>query len=59
MTQYVTLCMTQNLGATLLQIGVYDTKMYDTKCKTGHMGIVWNPYNLEFGPKYLNNHFND
>ena len=34
MTQYVTLCMTQNLGATLLKIGVYDTKMYDTKCKT-------------------------
>ena len=26
--------MTQNLGATLLKIGVYDTKMYDTKCKT-------------------------
>ena len=34
MTQCVTLCMTQNLGATLLKIGVYDTKMYDTKCKT-------------------------
>ena len=34
MTQYVTLCMTQNMGATLLKIGVYDTKMYDTKCKT-------------------------
>ena len=36
MTQCVTLCMTQNLGATLLKIGVYDTKMYDTKCKTGY-----------------------
>ena len=34
MTQCVTLCMTQNMGATLLKIGVYDTKMYDTKCKT-------------------------
>ena len=34
MTQCVTLCMTQNVGATLLKIGVYDTKMYDTKCKT-------------------------
>ena len=34
MTQCVNLCMTQNLGATLLKIGVYDTKMYDTKCKT-------------------------
>ena len=37
MTQCVTLCMTQNLGATLLKIGVYDTKMYDTKCKTINM----------------------
>ena len=34
MTQCVTLCMTQNVGATLLKIRVYDTKMYDTKCKT-------------------------
>ena len=34
MTQCVTLCMTQNMGASLLKIGVYDTKMYDTKCKT-------------------------
>ena len=34
MTQSVTLCMTHNVGASLLKIGVYDTKMYDTKCKT-------------------------
>ena len=34
MTLCVTLCMTQNMGATLLKIGVYATKKYYTKCKT-------------------------
>ena len=34
MTLYVTLCMTQNMGAIFLQKRVYDTKVYDTKCTT-------------------------
>ena len=34
MTQYVTLCMTQNVGAIFWQKMVYDTKVYDTKCTT-------------------------
>ena len=46
MTQCVTLCMTQNMGATLLKIGVYDTKMYDTKCKTISKTITVNKMGL-------------
>ena len=40
MTLYVTLCMTQNVGAIFWQKRVYDTKVYDTKCTTNENGLL-------------------
>ena len=60
MTQYVTSCMTQNVGAIFWQKRqkrVYDTKVYDTKCTTVSNAYVLKKSKLDFQLKALTSKF--